>query len=160
MVLLDMLEGLGFLEGVAPEHLRRLASAAELKEFPAGGVVFHEGQTCDWVYVIRQGTVGLEVEAPGPAAVPFQTLGPGELLGWSPLLGLGPMTATARARDRCRLLAINVQKAEALCESDPRFGVELMKRIGRTVARRLHATRLQLLRACQPDPEGAASRRW
>jgi CRP/FNR family transcriptional regulator, cyclic AMP receptor protein len=160
MVLLDMLEGLSFLEGLAPEHLRQLASAAELKEFPAGCVVFHEGQSCPWVYVIRQGAVGLEVEAPGPVAVPFQTLGPGELLGWSPLLGPGPMTATARARDRCRLLAINVPKVEALCARDPVFGVELMRRVGRTVARRLHATRLQLLRASQPDPGPAAGRRW
>jgi CRP-like cAMP-binding protein len=87
--------------------------------------------------------------------VPIQTVGRGELLGWSPVLGLGPMTATARTRMWCRLIALDVGRIRDLCRDEPHFGVEFFQRLAVALARRLHATRLRLVQSCCANSNAA-----
>jgi CRP-like cAMP-binding protein len=154
MVLLDMLEDLDFLRGTPPEHLGHLAALGQLQEHPAGTVLFREGEVSHHVYLVHQGEVLLEVQVPGRGPAPIQTVGPGELLGWSPVLRLGPMTATARTLSRCRLVALDAGPLLALCQRDPAFGLEFLRRTAAAIGRRLHGTRLRLLAqtAGQPRP--------
>ena len=84
---------------------------------------------------------------PGHEPARLQTAGPGELLGWSPVLGLGPMTATARTLTPCRLIAIDAGRIVELGKQDPLFGNEFLRRTAIALAKRLNATRLQLLEA-------------
>jgi CRP-like cAMP-binding protein len=72
-------------------------------------------------------------------------VGAGELLGWSSLLGQAPMTATSRALTTSRLIALDASQVLALCRFDPKFGFTFMKRTAEALAKRLNATRLQLL---------------
>ena len=73
------------------------------------------------------------------------TLGPGDLLAWSALLGERRMTATAIATSPARLLAASAPDLKALCDADHEFGYELMQGMAQALAKRLTATRLQLL---------------
>jgi CRP-like cAMP-binding protein len=91
------------------------------------------------------GKVELEVRVPGVGAMPIQVVGPGELLGWSPVLQLGPMTATAQALTRCHVVAFDARRLLERCEEAPQFGMEFLRRTSATVAQRLGATRLRLL---------------
>jgi CRP-like cAMP-binding protein len=145
MLPLEMLESLRFLHGLAPAHLQHIASIAELRELPGGMVVFREGERSGFVYVVLEGRVALEVHVPGRGQATLHTIGPGELLGWSPIFTQGPMTATARAVGPCRLVALNAPQLLALAEHEPRFGMELMRRTAAALAQRLGATRLQML---------------
>jgi CRP-like cAMP-binding protein len=152
MVLLDKVEGLTFCKGMPKDYFARLVAAGELRLFPEGSYLFHEGLHCDHVYLLCDGQVGLEISLPNIGPAELQTVGPGELLGWSPLLGLGWMTASAKALVDCQVLALDVRKIEEMVNEDPRFGIELMRRLAVTLARRLNATRLQLLEArCTED---------
>ncbi len=67
------------------------------------------------------------------------------MVGWSPALGQPRLTATARALTNVLAIAIESSGCLALCKSEPRFGYELMKRTALALAKRLNATRLQLL---------------
>jgi CRP-like cAMP-binding protein len=145
MIPLDQLRGLRLFEGVAEEHLAALAAVAEVREVPAGAVVFREGESTPYVYAVVDGRIGLELRVAGRGSVLVHTVGAGELLGWSPLLQLGPMTATARAVTPCRLLALRAPQVLAVAEQSPRFGMELMRRAAVALAQRLNATRLHLL---------------
>jgi CRP-like cAMP-binding protein len=147
MVLMDKLETLTFCKGLSREYLERLVSAGEFKTFAPGSYLFHEGQHSEHVYLLSEGSVGLEVSLPDHGPERVQTVGPGELLGWSPLLGLGWMTANAVALAPCRVLALDAGRVLALVDEDSRFGTELMRRLAITLARRLNATRLQMLEA-------------
>jgi CRP-like cAMP-binding protein len=59
------------------------------------------------------------------------------------------MTATARAATPCHVLALNADRILSLGEEDPKFVLEFMRRVAITLARRLNATRLQLVEAYQ-----------
>ena len=140
MVLLEMLEEIEFLRDIEPQYLGHLASVARLKEYPAGVVLFHEGQDSAYIYLVSRGEVALEIHAPAGRSVAIARVRPGELLGWSPVLRLGPMTATARTMTPCRVIALGVEPLLHLCEHDPRFGLDFISRTAAALAQRLHAT--------------------
>jgi CRP-like cAMP-binding protein len=144
-----LLEKLSFLEGFPPEYLEPLAKTGTVVEVPADDVIFEEGQKSPNIYVLVEGKAALEVWLAGQGATVIQTVGPGRLLGWSPVLGQGTMTATARAILPCRLVALNAMRVLDVCGQNPSFGMEFMRRTALALARRLRATRLQLVEACE-----------
>lgn len=143
--ILDTLRGVRFLEGLGDAELRQIASVAHLVTFQPGAVIFREGVPMPNVFLVVEGSVGLEIPVPGQGGKRIHTIGGGELLGWSPLLDQQPMTATARALTATRLVAINAAQVLAMCHHDPKFGFTLMRRTAAALALRLNATRLQLL---------------
>jgi CRP-like cAMP-binding protein len=141
----DLLRSLAFLAGLTDDEVQRLVPAARVAEFPPGAMLFREGDRLGHVFVVVAGTVALEIADRDRRPRRFQTVGAGELLGWSPLLGPGPMTASARAMTAVRVVALDAAAVLAICAEDPRFGFNFMRRAAATIAGRLSATRLQLL---------------
>jgi CRP-like cAMP-binding protein len=151
MVPLDVLKGLRFLQDIPDAHLKELAALAEVKELPAHTVVFREGQTSTSIYLVVQGSIAVEIRMPGRGCTPVVTVGAGELLGWSPVLGSGLMTGTARVVTPARVVVMNAAQLLAVCEHNPRLGMEFMRRTAQALAVRLNATRLQLLDVYRND---------
>jgi CRP-like cAMP-binding protein len=150
MVPIQTLEQLAFFEGFPPEYLTPLTTVARVVQVPAGEILFSEGQKSPNLYVVVEGKVALEVWTTS-REITIQTVGPGRLVGWTPLLSQASMTATARAVEPCRLIAINALQTVEACTRNPSFGVEFMRRTALALARRLHATRLQLLEAVEGE---------
>src|SRR5580765_3369516 len=128
MVPLTTLEKLSFLEGFPPKYLEPLAAVAEIIDVPVGEVLFREGEKSPCIYLVIQGKVALETWVAGNGATRIQTVGPGKLLGWTPVLAPGPMTAQAVALEPCRLVAINAMQILEACAQNPSFGMEFMRR--------------------------------
>jgi len=70
----------------------------------------------------------------------------GELVGWSPLVGRSRLSDTARTLTPIKAVAMDGEQILAPCAKDPRFGFEFMHRAAQTLASRLSATRIQLLK--------------
>jgi hypothetical protein len=66
-----------------------LAGCASNVVFQPGEYLIHEGDEARSFFVICQGRVFVETSAPGRGALPIQTLGPGDILGWSWLVAHG-----------------------------------------------------------------------
>ena len=82
---------------------------------------------------------------PTRGGVRILSVGPGDMIAWSALLGDGRMTASAVAIEDTEVVAIPAADALALSETHPEFGYYLMQRVANALANRLVATRLQLL---------------
>jgi CRP/FNR family transcriptional regulator, cyclic AMP receptor protein len=134
-----------FFEGLDSNHLKTLTGCASNARFPGGQMIFKEGEEANQFFLIREGRVAIEVfvEARGPVTI--QTLGPGEILGWSWLVAPYRWRFDARAVDEVRALALDGKCLREKCETDPRLGYELLKRFAQVITRRLEATRIQLL---------------
>jgi CRP-like cAMP-binding protein len=141
MILLNEVEQIEFLRNLGEPYLGQLARLAQLTEREEGSVLFREGQTSPFIYIVLKGQVNLDIEEPGDGSVGVYAAGPGDLVGWSPVLGRRGMTATARAATRCRLAALEVDKVLELCEKDPRFGVAFLRQIALVLSDRLSNTR-------------------
>jgi len=72
-----------FLHGISPDRLAVLARAASDATVPAGHRFFEDGghATCFWL--VQSGHVTADVDVPGQGPVPVDTIGMGELMGWS-----------------------------------------------------------------------------
>jgi CRP-like cAMP-binding protein len=136
---------LSFLDGAEQVTCRTLADVARVQDIAADTVLFREGQEAGAVFLVVSGQLALEIASPNRGRLRFQTVGPGELLGWSPLLGQPRMTATARALTAAQVIRLEAGPLLKLCEEQPRFGMEMMRRVATALSRRLAATRLHLL---------------
>jgi len=135
-----------FFVGLAPEYLALITGCAANARFLAGDFVFREGTTADNFYIIRHGTVDIEIHSPEHGgAVSVQTLQQGEVLGASWLFPPYRWNFDARARTLVRAISLDARCLRTKCDDNPALGYELMKRFSRVIAERLHATRVQLL---------------
>ena len=149
--MLDMLREVDFLDSIADEHLGWIAQVGRQMEFAQGELIFREGEPASQIYLIVRGRVSLEICAPGVGCRRILTVGEGELLGCSPVLDQARLTATARAAESTLAIAISGQQILTLCEHDARFGYEFMRRAALALAKRLAATRMQLLDVFGPE---------
>jgi CRP/FNR family transcriptional regulator, cyclic AMP receptor protein len=143
--LIETLRDILFLHDIGPMHLEQIATISRIRDFRDGDIVFRQGDTAQYVYLVAAGNVSLEICAAGAGCKQILTLGQGELVGWSSLLGQLSYTARARALGSTRLVEIDVAHLLALCDRDPQFGYALMRQVALALAKRLSATRMQLL---------------
>ena len=139
-----------FFEGLAPEHLALLVGCATNVRFDAGAFLFRTGEEANRFFLLREGTVALEAAAPGRQPVVAQTLGAGEILGWSWLVPPYHWVFDARALAPTRAIALDGKCLRTKCEADHDLGYELLKRTAHILWERLEAARLQLLDAYAP----------
>jgi CRP/FNR family transcriptional regulator, cyclic AMP receptor protein len=131
--------------GMKPEHLGVLQDGAKTVQFKAGDVLFREGDPADQFYVIERGKIALEAHEPGDGTVLVQTLGPGDVLGWSWLFPPFSWHFQARAIEPTCATVLGGAHLLTTAERDHEFGYELMKRVAQVVIHRLQATRKQLV---------------
>jgi CRP-like cAMP-binding protein len=134
-----------FFKGLEEPYLQLLVGCASNVRFNAGEVIFREGEEANRFYLIRQGKVAVETFAPGRGPIIIQTLGEGELLGWSWLIAPYRWRFDGRAVELTRAIALDGECLRGKCEEDHNLGYELMKRVAHVIEQRLEATRLQLL---------------
>jgi CRP-like cAMP-binding protein len=72
------------------------------------------------------------------------TVGPGEMLGWSSLVEGARFAATAVVAEPARLVQIDAARLRAICDDDPQFGYEFIRRTMLALANRLTVTWNQL----------------
>jgi len=140
-----ILGGHAFFEGLPDRHLAVILGCTSNVRFEAGERLCREGHEASTFFLIREGHVALEVPAPPGEPIRIQTLGAGDVLGWSWLIPPHRWRFDAHALERTRAFALDGACLRRKCEEDRDFGYELLKRFSRVVAERLHATRLQLL---------------
>ena len=141
----EILRELNLLRGVSDANLRELSKLGEQVQFPAGTIVFRNHEPATRCYVITAGIVSLEVCDSAAGCAQILTVGNGELLGWSPVLGQSKLTATAKTNTPTSAIAFSGQQIIDLCEQRPEFGYQFMRCTALALAGRLTATRLQLL---------------
>lgn len=134
-----------FLQGLSEEHLQTLASCAANVRFEAGQWVLREGEEARRFYLLRSGRIAIEVYVPGRGPVPMQTIGEGEVLGWSWLVLPYRWHFDARAMQLTRAISLDAECLRARSEQDHELGYELLKRFVPVILQRLQAARLQLL---------------
>ena len=140
----DLLAQQLVLRDLEPEDIDLMAGCGHNQVFQAGTYLAREGETADRFFVVRHGKVALELHAPaGPLLI--ETIGAGDLVGWSWLFPPYRWTYDVEAIDQTRVVVIESECLRAKCDADPVFGYRLMKRFAQVVVDRLEATRFRLL---------------
>jgi CRP-like cAMP-binding protein len=131
--------------GLDPAQLQLVSGCGRNEHVEMGTLLLREGAPAETFYLIRQGTVALEVHAPGGPPLLIQTLHAGDVVGWSWLFPPYRWHMDGRALEPCALVTFDGRCLREKCEADHDLGYELMRRFAANVVDRLQATRLQLL---------------
>jgi len=134
-----------FFTTLAEHHVRLAAGCAKNVRFREGEYLLHEGDPANEFYLLREGRVALEINAPGRPGIIIQTLGPGEVVGVSWLVSPYRWTFDARALEPVRAISLDAACLRGKCESDHDLGFAMMNCFVPLLTQRLQATRLQLL---------------
>jgi CRP/FNR family cyclic AMP-dependent transcriptional regulator len=133
-----------FLVGMNRTQLALLTDCAMATHFKPGQIIFHEGEPANRFYLLETGKVMLESGEGFGKPVVVETIGAGDLLGWSWMFPPYVWHFTARA----------VEPTEAIFfygtilrewERDPSLGYQLYKRMAPVMLRRLQAARKKML---------------
>ncbi|MEU9733879.1 cyclic nucleotide-binding domain-containing protein [Streptomyces sp. NPDC048002] len=137
-----------------PEHRERLMAVAREVSFPAGTRLFEEGGHAERFWIVRTGTVELDMRVPGHQPAVIESLGHNELIGWSWLFAPHVWHLGAEAATPLRAYEFDAGAVREMCRNDPEFGRTVAHWVGEVVAHRLLAARTRLLDLYAPYGSG------
>ena len=140
----EILEAHPFFKDLPKGDRQLLAGCGQNVVVSRSTFLAHEGDAADRFFVIRSGLVAVEIHGPSGPQV-LQTLGAGEVLGWSWLFPPYKWTFDVRVVETLHAVALDGKCLRGKCEADPAMGYRLMKRFAEMMTARLRLTRLQLL---------------
>ncbi|MBY8883318.1 cyclic nucleotide-binding domain-containing protein [Streptomyces sp. PTM05] len=132
------------LRGVPPEYRDRMMEMAHEVAFDQDTRIFEEDGTADRFWVLRSGAVTLDLNVPGRRPVTVETLGPGDLLGWSWMFPPYQWDFGAEALSPVRAYEFDGADVRAACDADPALGYALTRVVAEILAHRLEAARTRL----------------
>jgi CRP-like cAMP-binding protein len=125
-------------------------SAADIygRDFPAGSVIFEEGDPGSRIYVIQTGHVRI-VKRTGTRAVTLARLGPGEFFGEMALLDRQPRSASALVDEPARVLELDETAFERIVAERSEVALRLLRKL----SRRLREANRQIRNFLSADAE-------
>jgi small-conductance mechanosensitive channel/CRP-like cAMP-binding protein len=151
-----LLAGVEFLEALTTDQVGRLASLAQMVPYPTAGAVVRQGDAGDSLFLVAEGRVEVSLQPPGGGpAQHLATLGPGDYFGEMSLLTGAPRSATIRALEETRLVALGKDALKPLLVADP----TVLERLSKTLARRQAEREDAIHRAATPEYEGPGADR-
>ncbi|MFE3328917.1 Crp/Fnr family transcriptional regulator [Streptomyces sp. NPDC059176] len=142
---------------LSAEHRARLQEVARDVKFHEGARVFEEGRLADRFWIIRSGTVCLDIRVPGRRPAVIENLGFGELVGWSWLFPPYVWQLGAEATTPVRAQEFDALTVRMMMDADPALGSAIGQWVGRVLAHRLHSARVRLLDLYAPYGSGLTS---
>jgi CRP/FNR family cyclic AMP-dependent transcriptional regulator len=139
----DLLYEHPFCKDLEQDIINLIAGCAKNVFFKENEYIIKEGNNADYFYLIRHGTVALEMFMPGRGPFTFLTIKSGEILGASWLIPPYRWNYDARAVELTRVIAFDCNCLRKKCEEDHHVGYELMKRFIPPLIERLNAARLK-----------------
>ena len=138
-------------EGMIGRHRHILAQCAMPANFEPGETIVETGEPASCFYLVINGLIGLE--CPGaPSVLRVQTIGSGDILGWSWLFSPYYWHFNASAEIPTEAILLYGSRLRRECDRDHDFGYELFRRMSSIFIARLQATREKWIEAAQLNP--------
>jgi CRP/FNR family cyclic AMP-dependent transcriptional regulator len=149
------LQTIPWFQELSEDHFNLLCGISNLRKVEPGEELFKEGDKQDYLYIVLEGRVAVDISVPGRGRMRIFTAEPMDIVGWSsPIPVVRQRTASARTVLPGRLICIDAPKLRQLCEENHELGYVVMRRLANVIAGRLLITRLQLLDMfAHPDQE-------
>jgi CRP/FNR family cyclic AMP-dependent transcriptional regulator len=114
---------------VAEIDMRLFAAKAGINmTFPAGSIVFNEGDAGNCMYVVQSGVIEMVIRDKV-----IDVCGPNEAIGFMSVVDGAPRTSTARVREAAELSIIDQRKFRFMIDEVPNFAAYIMAAMARRI---------------------------
>lgn len=134
-----------FLAGLADPHFAVIVGCARNLRFSPGDLLFREGGEVRDFFLVREGRVSIDVQAPARPPIRVETVVPGDVLGLEWMFPPHRAHHDARALDTVIALSFDGACLLRKMEDDPALGFAITRRVLDRALRRLERARLQQL---------------
>jgi CRP-like cAMP-binding protein len=134
-----------FGSGLSGAIKERLAGMAREYEAPAHARLLREGDDTRELSVLIEGRVALTEHVAGRGSVTVMTVEPGDVFGWSALIAPYRATSSVISLEPVRVVAFDAGMLRERVRSDCELTAGIYPKLLEALARRLDATRHQLL---------------
>lgn len=146
MVSPELIRRFPFFSGLSIDQITKLAKAGNEVSVERDHYFHREGEELDKVYMIAEGEVHIVTTLPQrDREIVLNTLGTGDLFGWSALVPPFVATASAKSIIPCKIIAFDAKELLDEFESDAHFGFVMMRKIAQLVRDRLNAIRVEAI---------------
>ncbi len=153
-----MLSEFAIFSDISQDKLAEIEKHCEIRKFNQNDIIFDFGGSATNLYGVLDGEVELilvfkeiihktdieyeesiqtrseVLEKP----IVIDTLGPGEIFGWSSMVSPGKWTATARCSTLANLLSLPGAGFKAMLDKDPELGYSVMGKLCEIISQRLN----------------------
>ncbi len=153
-VTMGLLQQMPIFGAIDDEALQFLLDPVPSITVAKGDYFFRENDPADRMYVLESGRVAVFKEWDGRELL-LRHLGEGDCFGEMALLDLFPRSASVRAVDDCRAIALGPEHLYRLYEHDAKQFAMIQMNIGREMSRRLRDVDDRLFRATMGEQTAA-----
>ena len=125
--------------------LEQLAAMAREYESPARTRLLREGDDTKELSILVDGRIALTEHVAGRGSVTLMSAEPGDVFGWTAIIPPYRATATVVSLEPVKVIAIEADPLRAGLKADCVLSAGIYPRLAEALARRLEATRQQLL---------------
>lgn len=111
--------------------LKEVADRMHLREYQRGDVLFWEGDPCDGLYIVEQGSAKIFRLSPQGRQYIVRVLQEGDTFAEVPAFDEGTNPVNVEALETCRVWVINSQKLHELVMAYPAFAQKVLVNFGR-----------------------------
>ncbi len=114
--------------GLDDSELQEMAVLTEIKTYPQGHVLCHEGEFEDVFYIIAEGNAAIskKIEGEKDERV-LRVSGRGDMVGEMALIQNAPRAATVRTTTECTVLEMEKQDFETILSRSPRMAMDIIR---------------------------------
>jgi len=122
-------------EGVNERTRKRILDTAREESHAAGDFLFHQDEPARDFYILEEGRVRISVGPQGLLA--HVASDPGDMIGWSSLVGNPTYTASAECLGPVKVSKIEKSQLDKILSEDPLSGMNFFKRLAALIGGRL-----------------------
>ena len=130
---------------LSDDCLERLAQIAREYETPARTRLLREGDDTKELSILVDGRIALTEHVAGRGSVTLMSAEPGDVFGWSAIIPPYRATATVVSLEPVKVIAIEAEALRGELKENCVLAAGVYPRLAQALARRLEATRQQLL---------------
>ena len=124
-----------FITGMGKEFALEAMEISEKLSLDEGDTLFNVGDPARHFYVLVKGSVELNLGSSGP--VVYTAKHPGEVIGWSSLVGRNAFSASAQCKESVKLLKFDRDSFLELLHKNPANEALVFKRLAQMLGNRL-----------------------
>jgi len=124
-----------FIMGMGKEFATEAMDISEKLSLNQGNIIFNVGDAAGHFYVLLKGQVQLSLGQTGP--VVYQARHPGEIIGWSCLIGRKTYSASAECTESANLLRFDRENFLKILTKNPVNESLLFRRLAEMLGNRL-----------------------
>ncbi len=123
----QLLEQVQLFSNLEPEQRRWLSRYFGRCQFPVGATIFNQGEPAEYFYILLIGEVLVRFKPYDGPELTIARIKPGEVFGWSAVLGNPTYTANATSVGTCQMLRMRGADLHRLYKETPQTGSQILE---------------------------------